>query len=658
MKKILIVTVCLLFSTVFLFGQIEIPDRSLLHKIEERRYPHISPYILYEDSLHLFDAKKYIIDMWVDIPNDTIWANFKGIVESKSDTLSKLKVHLVGFTIDSIIVRGSKTTFSRPDSQLVIDLPNIVPTGDTVAYTVLYHGEPDVGGGLFGGGLTINDTITYVDCEPYGAKRWIPLYDLPSDKAYLETIIHVPNGYKVISNGVLVDSTVSGPWWMFHWQENHTIANYLIVFAASNQFATLRDTFNYSTYTMPIYHWVSREDSALMETKFERTADMLEWFSDTYGLYPFIDEKYSHVSAPIGGAMEDQTNTFFNTDANWGSDWDWVIAHELAHQWWGDWVTCGTWKDIWLNEGFATFSEAHYYWHREGPQAYHYYMLNYIMNYYINYAPYPPYPIYDPDYLFSVVTYEKGGSVLHMLRHIIGDSLFFESLREYGTTYGEGSAVTSEFIAKVEEVTGMDLFWFFDEWIYKPGHPEYEYGWWADTLSADSFRINLQVSQVQSHSWGVPTFVMPIDIYVPESDGDTLKTVIDDSLDYQEFTFYTDADPIDLMFDPGNWVLKEATEVPAGVEEEIAYEENIKLSIFPNPTRCSIRILFKMEKDKPYDVHIFDIAGREVTKFVNRNGKTIWDLKDRRGERVRKGVYFIHCKKGNTKLASSKVILF
>lgn len=658
MKKTLVLILCMFFSYSVLFAQVEIPDRSLLHKMEEKHFPHILAEVLYEDSLHLFDAQKYIIDMWVDIPNDTIWAQFKGIVESKSDTLTALKVHFIGLTIDSILVRGSKTTFSRPDTHLVINLPYAIPSGDTVSYTVFYHGEPIVGGGVFGGGLTINDTITYVDCEPYGAKRWLPIYDRPSDKAYLETTIHVPNGYRVISNGVLVDSTVTGGWWYFHWQENHTIANYLIVFAASNQFATLRDTFNYQTYTMPIYHWVSREDSALAATKFVRTADMLGWFSDTYGLYPFIDEKYSHVGVPIGGAMEDQTNTFFNLDLNWGSDWDWVVAHELAHQWWGDWVTCGTWKDIWLNEGFATFSEAHYYWHRDGEQAYHYYMRIYIMDYYITYEPYPPYPIYDPDVLFSVVTYEKGGAVLHMLRHIIGDSLFFESLRQYGTTYGEGSAVTSEFTAKVEEVSGMDLFWFFDEWVYKPGHPEYEYGWWYDSLAADSFRVNLQVSQVQSHSWGVPTYIMPIDIFIPESGGDTLKTVINDSLDYQEFTFYTNSSPTNLMFDPGNWVLKEATEVAPGVKEKGSYTRGTNLSIFPNPSKTSVCIAYSLKDRKPFDIYIFDITGSEVNRFSGRKGKTVWNLKDRRGERVRQGVYFIQCKKGNKTLATSKVVIF
>jgi len=659
MKKMLFVLTSIFLFSSWLSSQVIIPDRELLHKMDGQRYEKtilIKP--LYEDTLHLFDAKKYVLNMWLDISNDSIWATFKGIVESKSDTMTALKVHFIGLTIDSILIRGSKTTFSRPDSHLVMNLPYSIPVGDTVSYTVFYHGTPIVGGGVFGGGMHINDTITYVDDEPFGAKRWLPIYDLPSDKALFEDIIHTPNGYKVVSNGVLMDSTTSGQWWMYHWKENHNIANYLIVFAASNQFATLRDTFNYNSYTMPIYHWVSREDSASMKTKFAGTPDMLGWFSDTYGLYPFIDEKYSHVSAPIGGAMEDQTNTFFNTDANWGPDWDWVVAHELSHQWWGDEITCGTWKDIWLNEGFGTFSEAHYYWHRDGPQAYHNYMLNNIMNYYINHEPYPPYPIYDPDVTFSVVTYEKAGSVLHMLRHIVGDSLFFESLLQYGSTYAGGSAVTSEFTAKVEEVTGGNFFWFFDEWLYKAGHPKYEYGWWVDTLAVDSFRVNLQVSQVQSHNYNVPTFKMPIDLFVLQSNGDTLKTVINDSLDYQEFRVYTNSGPVNLLFDPNDWVLKEATEVPAGVKEQNIVTQKENLSIFPNPVRGCARIRFSQMNNKLYNVYIYDVAGREVNRFLNEKSQIIWELKDKRGERVGAGLYFIQCKKGNKTLASGKVIVF
>jgi aminopeptidase N len=384
---------------------------------------------------------------------------------------------------------------------------------------------------------------------------------------------------------------------------------------------------------------------------------MLDWFSDTYGLYPFIDEKYSHVGIPIWGAMEDQTNTFFNLDLNWGSDWDWVIAHELAHMWWGDWVTCGTWKDLWLNEGFATFSEAHYYWHRDGPQAYHNYMKNNIMDYYISHEPFPPYPMYDPDVLFSVVTYEKGGAVLHMLRHILGEYLFFESLKAYGITYAEKSAVTSEFTAKVEEVSGMELSWFFNEWVYEPGHPEYEYGWWTDTLAADSFRVNLQVSQVQSHFWGVPTYKMPIDIYIPQSNNDTLKTVIDDSLDFQEFTFYTNSGAVNVLFDPGNWILKEATEVSPGVKEIPTYSDVNNLAIFPNPTKTYVWISFSPENNKPFDIYIYDITGRLIHTFLKNRGRTVWNLKNRGGKKVGKGIYFIQCRIGKKMLVSRKIIV-
>lgn len=648
---------CIFLCATVLSAQVDAPNRSLLHKADAEKHQRYLAMSLYEDTLHAFDVQKYTVDMWIDIPNDSIWAILTGLVQSTSDTLSRLNLHFVGLTIDSILVGGSATTFTRPDSHLMVNLPSPVLNGDTASYKVFYHGEPVVGGGIFGGGLTINDTITYADNEPYGTKRWLPLYDLPSDKALLETNIHVPSGYRAVSNGALLDSVTTGQWWSWHWREDHTIASYLIVVAASNQFAVLKDSFDYSTYTMPIRHWVSEEDSADMEYRFRNTSDMLYWFSETYTIYPFIDEKYGHVSAPIGGAMEDQTNTFFNTDANWGSDWDWVVAHELSHMWWGDWVTCGTWKDIWLNEGFATFSEPHWYWYRDGEPAYHYYMEHYVMDYYKNYEPYPPYPCYDPDFLFSVVTYEKGACVLHMLRHIVGDSLFFELLTQYGTTYAEGSAVTAEFTAKAEEVTAMELDWFFDEWVYKAGYPRYEYGWWSDTLAADSFRVNLHIEQVQSHNWNVPTFKMPIDIYVMEAGGDTTKTVVQDSLDWQEFDIYTDGTPLDLAFDPGNWILKTATQVPAGIIDDGRIRRDL-LSVYPNPCSKVMWISFMPADRQPYDVRIYDITGREINAFAGRDISTVWNLRDSGGARISNGIYFIRCVRGNRTLAAGKAIVF
>lgn len=645
-----------IFLTIFAFS---VPYRNqsmreILHKMESLRYEKFSSFPQEEVP---FDILHYWIDIAVDIPNDTIWATTEVEVMSLSDTLRNLKLHFVGLTIESVLVNDSPASFSRPDSFLLIDLGETIPYGDTFFVTVNYHGLPEIGGGVFGGGLTIEPGIAYVDVEPFGAKRWIPCYDNPADKALSDLVVTVPAGYDVVGNGTLVDSILGAEWWIYHWKESYPIATYLLVFAARD-FVQIVDTFNYNFYSMPVIHWVTHSDSSNAAVDFSHTTDMLEFFSDTFGLYPFIDEKYAHVQIPIWGAMEDQTNTFYGFPILGNHTFDWVVAHELSHQWWGDAVTLGTWADIWLNEGFATYCEALYIGHRDGGTAYHDYMVDNIMNYYLQYEPDPPFAIYDPPLLFTTVSYEKGASVLHMLRRIVGDSAFFAILKEYYNLYKYGNAVTEDFIEVSENVSGQDLQWFFEEWVYLPGHPEYVYSWNYESITPDSYNIYLSIYQVQDHSLGIPTYKMPIDIGILTDSGDTVLFAVWDSLDEQNFVLSTDSNPVDLLFDPNDWILKE-------VQETAVFEggktKGVYLSINPNPFGNKLDIYLVATGKGPFNLSIYNVSGRKVKTFAHRvdlPGTYVFDWygRDQKGMRVGRGVYFISVLKGRRIIAREKVL--
>jgi len=619
----------------FIFCFFQIPTEEIKAKLLEKEFKKT-----YSERIDTtFDILHYFIEIYLLPQNHFLSGKNKIRFKSLTSSLETLRLNLKNMNVDSILRNGVPQNYIYTDSTLRIILSPPLNLNDSTEVEVFYKGFPN-------GGLYFKDSIIYADNEPFRAKRWIPLYDLPSDKALLDMSIKIPIGYKIIANGLKIDSILQGNEIIYKFKEKYPIANYLIVFASSPYFVNVKDSFVYGNYNMPIYNLVFPQDTNLAKDKFQRISWMLEYFSNTFLIYPFIEEKYAHVHAPIGGAMENQTNTFINVHANWGPDWDWVVAHELSHQWFGDLVTCKTWKDIWLNEGFASYCEALWFSERDGENAYHNYM-NGMMQYYINNEPYPPFPIYDPPYLFHfAVVYRKGASVLHMLRHVVGDSIFFEAMKTYLQTFSYSSAITEDFREVFESVSGQNLWWFFNEWVYLPGHPKYEFSWNYDSISQNLFKVNLNIYQVQDTQYNVPIYKMPIDIWII-SEQDTFKEVVWDSLKQQNFEIYVSKKPIDLLFDPENWILKEVQEI--ALNEKISFHKNLfKIYFFKGD------ILIEYFDDKPLvaKMEIFDVSGRNLfSKFLNfSSSKSHYKL----NKKFNPGIYFINLKP----FLKKKMILF
>ena len=295
---------------------------------------------------------------------------------------------------------------------------------------------------------------------------------------------------------------------------------------------------------------------------------MIALFSEIYGEYPFIEEKYGHADCLLGGAMEHQTCTSFGV---WN---DWIYVHELAHQWWGDLVTCDSFHHIWLNEGLASYSEAIWFEALYPDYPASQYMLDH--RHYLG-----PGTVYveDPEneQIFDGnLSYNKGAWVVHMLRHVLGDSITGETLRTYAAApeHRYGTATTEEFQAICEDVSGMNLDKFFQQWIYEEYYPQYAYGWNQKPI-LDGYQINLGIEQIQENT---VLYWMPIDVRITTSSYDTVF-VVWDSLQYQTFEFFVDEEPVNVEIDPFNWILKESEIIMLA-----PYAENITLnSLYHKP---------------------------------------------------------------------------
>jgi len=373
---------------------------------------------------------------------------------------------------------GVAVPFSHPGSEVYVTPPQALDSGDVFSVQVFYHGSPASGGfGAFGFNTHGSPAVPIVWSlsEPYYARNWWPCKDSPSDKAdSVDIRITCPSTLFASSNGVLVSQTDLGNGnTRFHWKHRHPIVTYLVSLTVSN-ITQLNYSYVYNggADTMPVNFWVYPEQVTNAQGAYPEVLQMLDAFGAAYGPYPFLDEKYAITHFPWGGGMEHQTNTS-QTPSSYSRN---LTSHELSHQWWGDMVTCRDWKHIWLNEGFASYSEAQYQEWLGGMNAYHTYM-NSMM-----YKGGGSVIVDDTTSVGRIfhggLSYDKGAWVVHMLRGVLGDPTFYACLAEYRSRYAGKSATTEDFQAVCEEVSGLNLSEFFADWCYGTYYPRYIYGYY------------------------------------------------------------------------------------------------------------------------------------------------------------------------------------
>ncbi|HZX63002.1 MAG TPA: M1 family metallopeptidase, partial [Bacteroidales bacterium] len=455
---------------------------------------------------HSFDVLSYTMSLKIynnffsPFPHDYAAKETLLIKADSSLNSIKLDADTASLIIDS--VKSAGVSFTHPNDILTVQLNRTYNPGEIFQVRVSYHHRNVVDASFY-----VDPTgNVFTDAEPEGARGWFPCWDKPSDKALLDLTVKVPAAARLGSNGALVDSIISGDTLTYHWVSANPISTYLMVMSAR------------LNYNLDIVYWhkISNPNDSIPLRFYYNPGenpdyiesilpDMTTYYSQNYIEHPFEKNGFATVGPSFGwGGMENQTLTSLLQNY-W---YEGVVSHEYAHQWFGDMITCGTWADIWLNEGFATWSEASWIEKTGGYAGY----LNDIhadAADYLNHNPgwaivVPDWAINTPpvNILFNFqITYEKAACALHQIRYLLGDSLFFQTLQAYcaDTNLKFKTAITADFNAKVNEISGANYDWYFADWIYQPNHPVYQNKYNIDSLGNGQWNVNFLASQVQTN---------------------------------------------------------------------------------------------------------------------------------------------------------------
>ena len=522
--------------------------------------------------------------------------------------------------VDSVKAGAQKLTAVHDQNRLTISLPQPLSRGQTGRVTVFYQGLPNTPNAgitdqafVFGTHETTKDPVVYSLSEPFGASDWFPCKDTPADKADSSAVnITAPAVMVSASNGLLQGITTNANGTKtYRWKNSYPIAQYLISVASSN-YAQYDNPVTYQGQTMPVTHYIFPEDLPAARTALTETNNMIAVFSDLFGTYPFIREKYGHAQFLWAGGMEHQTISSMTKSALTRD----VISHELMHQWFGDKITCRNWENIWLNEGFASYGEALYREALSGQTAYQSYMANFMAQ--ARQATGTLY-VQSPHNINQIFNYNrsyaKGAVVLHMLRGVLGDADYFKGMRAYLTSsVAYGTAVTEDLQRSMETATGKPLGYFFRQWVYGEGFPAYT---WSVAPVAGTNRAVVRLEQTAGTN---PTsFTMPVQISLQSVVGNQVVTVLNDQR-VQSFTV-TGSGPITgAVLDPNNLILKTVTQVNPPTETLVlATETPTALRVFPNPGADVLMAEFTTHTAGPLTLTLLNTLGQQVGNQAETN---------------------------------------
>lgn len=568
----------------------------------------------YKYNVHFYELN-------LNISNTSTYISGSGSIHAKTvvATDSILFELYKTFTIDSILLNNVNTPFKQYQS--VVKVPANLSANNDFKLTVYYKGNPPTAATnpLGGAGLSQgspnnmpNAKVTWSLSEPFSAYEWFPVKQVLSDKADSCALnITIANGLKAGANGTLDSITNNGNGTnTYHWFHRHPIAYYLISVAVS-------DYLEYNTYAFAgtpneilIQNYIYNDSSFFLSRKadMDETASYIELFSDLYGMYPFANEKYGHCTAPISGGMEHQTMTT-------QTDFDPMLtSHELAHQWWGDYVTCNSWADIWLNEGFASYSEYLMYENLYPNQA-----ASDMSGRHTNIMSQPGGSVYvtdstnDASIFSNRLTYNKGAAIIHTMRYIINnDSAFFAGLNLYLNTYKNKTATALDMKNSMETATGLNLTDFFDQWYFGEGFPTYFIKW--NAVNSD---LHLNIKQTTSTSI-TPVFTNPLSLKLSRLNGltDTIIRVNIATAD-NDLVIPNIPDIKNVVkMDPDNWIINKTGSITKDADFVVSTDMNVaidKLKIYPVPAADILTI--EGDINESYTAEIIDLRGVLLESF-------------------------------------------
>ena len=547
--------------------------------------------------------------------------------------------------VDSIKQRNTLLTNQHSNNTLSINFTATINTGVLDSVTIFYRGVPPNNGfGSFEITTHAAVPVMWSLSEPYGSRDWWPCKNGLDDKAdSIDIIITAPSQYKAASNGLLQSETLiaGGTKKLTYWKHRYPIASYLVCFAVTN-YAVFNNSVLLGSTNLPMQTYCYPESLASFQGGTQNVLNALELFHNNFGDYPFIKEKYGHVQFGWGGGMEHQTASFI-VSINEG-----LIVHELAHQWFGDKVTCASWEDIWLNEGFATYLAAFYMENKYPANT-----INSRKSIINNITSSTSGSVWVDDTtsvgrIFSGrLSYNKGSYLLYMLRWKLGDSVFLKGLRQYqkDPKLAYGFAKTDDLKRNLEQVSGQNLTEFFKDWFKGQGYPTYNVQW----TQIGSDYVKIKMNQTTSHT-SVDFFELPVALKFKNATQE--KTIVVDNKTNGEIFirnvgFIADT----VLIDPEYWLVTK-NNVSAKVPDA-ATGQNI-IQIFPNPVQEHFTIYMHKMTAATANINLYNAAGQLVyTKNINLvNGSEYLEVPS---GHLPKGGYFLRINAGDFKFVKKLI---
>ena len=521
--------------------------------------------------------------------------------------------------VSSVKINNVSLVFSQNTNELVITLPTTQVLGTQATVEVIYSGIPPQNGfGSFTSTTrgTAATPVLYTLSEPFGARDWWPCKQDLNDKINsIDVYITAPSQYVSVSNGVEPEAPViNGGLKTTHFHHGYPIPAYLICMAVTN-YTIINQTAGTAPNTYPIINYIYPEsDSSTLRTQLLQTPLILDYFSTLLEPYPYSNEKYGHAQFGWGGGMEHTTVSFMQNFSRG------LIAHEMAHQWFGDKITCGSWKDIWLNEGFATYLASLVIERYDSPAAF----ISDKTNMINSITSLPNGAVYltetealDINRIFdSRLSYYKGAMVLNMLRFKLGDALFFQGLKNYlaDINLAFKYAVTPNLQAHLEAVYGSSLAEFFNDWVYNQGYPKYAIT--VQNIAAGQAKITVNQTTTDT---SVSFFEMPVPIRLTGAGGVSQDIVVNNTINGQQFTVAVPFSVTGVLFDPKKDIISKLSTATLATAD-FNFDQSIQL--YPNPSSNALSV------DLPGGVEIekaifYTVLGQKILETKSDKN---WDI--------------------------------
>jgi aminopeptidase N len=583
----------------------------------------------------IYQRLNFTVDPAVNYISGSVFSSLKFM----KDNIAQIEFDLTdGMTVDSVQYNQKKVAFQHLANKINITLPSTASKNTVGSVEVFYHGAPLQNGmGSFVSSAHNNNPIIWTLSEPYGAKDWWPCKESLVDKIdSMDVYITCPQQYRAASNGKLIEDKISGQNRTAHWSHRFPIATYLVGIAVTN-YQTYSDFLDLSNgKKIEVLNYVYPEYLTTAKSKSTDILNILSFYNTKFMTYPFANEKYGHAQFGWSGGMEHQTMSFVNS-----LDFE-LVAHEMSHQWFGDYITLASWHDIWLNEGFATYLTGLTYENLLNGQYWQSWKDIQVKR--ITSSPDGSVYVADTTDINRVfnsrLSYSKGAYLLHMLRWEMGDEKFFQGMKNYlnDPAMANGFASQQQFVKHMETVADTTFTEFFKDWYYGEGYPTYRL-----TCFTDFGKQKLRISQTQSNS-SVGFFEMHIPVRVWK-DGKYTDLRLYNTNQNQEFVI-ADGMVDKIEFDPDKWLIAKADIVDAVLQ----VSEIRDIRIIPENESKSIRVLLP-EYSGEGKLRIVDLSGRIVKNCELSGNDSKIAISD-----LRNGIYLVEVQSGKL-MKTEKVLL-